>query len=277
MLGRTVLTRVPLLMVGLVLAAGCQRDLTHESASEALRSHFADIAPLYMPYDSTDIEVLDILSPSEFERTVRFKEIIGGDRAEGIDTTATLTANFVRSDQGWGLRSYGPKLVDYVAEFLFEDLRIRYQPELDVLLNIMWAYRAWEIDLIKQQTAALDIPFRLKTYERLTAQRDLGATTQQLQPILDSLGHTIPDAIGWGIQQSEHLKPVLWVTAANDTTILCARNLGNRQRVSASHPSWVGDDNEIFCHGRTDVTLRLYSTVDDLKTQITEAGNIFSR
>ena len=98
------------------LALGCSGDLTRREASETLDQHLREVAPtVFDRWPVFEVNVGSVFQPDENNRRVSFRVIQQFNDSVALDTSEVREAYFQRSDQGWGLTGYGPKLAKYVA------------------------------------------------------------------------------------------------------------------------------------------------------------------
>jgi hypothetical protein len=212
----------------LYFAAACSRDLSRTNAAEILRAHLAELAPSLVRRDSVHlaIRVDEIVKPSEGTREVRFRALFSAPDSVGrtrTDSSAQLSAEFQRSDEGWALRRYGAELKNLVAGIV----AMQWSRDL--------AYLMTPVSTLQAAYDSLDEPKRnaaLRAIERgdYRASTRLGAPIPppELTRYIASHDVRLADSLEWGYVPavSDRGKGVIWVKKRGTESPICAMPVG---------------------------------------------------
>jgi hypothetical protein len=216
------ITTLALVLSLIGTASACnQGELTRPRAEAVIGAHLEAVAPSTFGTGRAEIQVTEILAPTEYERMVRFLLVTRWDTPQGDERADTLrtAAYFTRSDAGWSFSSYDPGLAEEVANAVAEEQSQQYADLLDLLRGAFRLVQNWESRVSDQADA---VGVETAEGRRLLLASFEGPSATEIERLLaDSLD--VPSSLEWGAEQVARLSPVIWVRRAADPEVMCAQ------------------------------------------------------
>lgn len=118
------------------LSSSCSKDLGREEAADAIRKHLESTIPAGLKnYESVKVQVKEILIPGEYDREVRFElhSLTKSDKRTVVFDGLEVTLR--RSDKGWLVVRYGPRMKKEIATLWYFQRYSEYHDLADLVVT----------------------------------------------------------------------------------------------------------------------------------------------